>query len=63
LFEGGLFLVRTFFFIFVFAFVYMLISLNIGEQAGQETVAQLNYGLIIGALMWIAWKVSEMKGK
>ncbi|MGF2616305.1 hypothetical protein ACQUWN_11955 [Rossellomorea aquimaris] len=52
-------MVKTFGFSIVFAFIYMLITLNLGEMAGQDTVVQLNFGLIIGALIWIGIKITD----
>ena len=52
-------MVKTFGFSIIFAFIYMLITLNLGEMTGQDTVIQLNYGLIIGALVWIGIKVTD----
>lgn len=51
-------MVKTLGFSIVFAFIYMLITLNLGDLAGQDTVNQLNFGLIIGVLIWIGIKVT-----
>lgn len=44
------------FFCIVFPVIYMVISLLLSDEAGWDTVNQLNYGLIIGVLIWIALK-------
>ncbi|MCA1065683.1 hypothetical protein QTG56_00445 [Rossellomorea sp. AcN35-11] len=52
-------MLKTFLFSIVFAFIYMLITLNLVDMAGQDTVNQLNVGLIIGALIWIGIKLTD----
>ncbi|MGD6992251.1 hypothetical protein [Sutcliffiella horikoshii] len=52
-------MLQPFVFSIVFAIIYMLITLNLGEMAGQDTVIQLNYGLIIGVLIWIGIKITK----
>lgn len=40
----------------------MIATLTLSDVAGRDTIAQLNYGLIIGALIWIGIKLSDRKG-
>ncbi|MFA9559585.1 hypothetical protein ACERII_19935 [Evansella sp. AB-rgal1] len=46
-------------FTLIFAVVYMVITLTLSDVAGQDTVTQLNFGLIIGALLWIGIKLAK----
>ncbi|GGI11605.1 hypothetical protein [Gottfriedia solisilvae] len=50
---------QTFGFSIVFAIIYMLVTLNLGEIADKDTVTQLNFGLIIGTLIWIGIKITN----
>ncbi|WP_187444828.1 hypothetical protein [Rossellomorea vietnamensis] len=52
-------MLRTAVFCVVFAVIYMIITLTLSEEVGQDTIVQLNFGLIIGALIWIAIKVTD----
>jgi cytochrome c biogenesis protein CcdA len=45
-------MLQTLAFIFTFALIYTVITLNLGALGA--VVGQLNFGLIIGALIWIA---------
>ncbi|QOR64931.1 hypothetical protein IM538_13870 [Cytobacillus suaedae] len=60
-------MVKTFGFTIIFAFIYMLITVNLDEILREvfhrdNIIVQINYGLIIGVLIWIGIKLAD-KGK
>ncbi|MBU9713558.1 hypothetical protein [Evansella tamaricis] len=60
--KGGETMLYTFGFTIIFAVIYMIITLTLSDVAGTDTVTQLNYGLIVGALIWIGIKLTDREG-
>jgi uncharacterized membrane protein YagU involved in acid resistance len=47
------------FFSIIFSVVYAFFTLVLADTMGRDTMVQMNFGLIIGCLIWIGLKMDR----
>ena len=52
-------MLKTIFYTGIFGVAYMIFTMSLIYTVGEDIIAQLNYGLIIGVLIWMGTKITD----